>query len=82
MTTSKSWKTDIKGIEFSFLKHSVPAFWNAHNVLNDIYSYVVDKESFQNLLTDDSMDTLKPDCATLLLDSIWDIIQSRADDQE
>jgi hypothetical protein len=28
------------------------------------------------------MDTVKPDCASLLLDSIWDIIQSRADDQE
>ena len=81
MTSPKSWKNDIQGIGFSFLKHSVPTYWNAHTVLNDIYNGEAEGDPFRNPLTSDSMDTVKPDCASLLLDAIFDIIQSMADDQ-
>ena len=75
---ARTWKDDLQGIEFKFLKHSVPEFSDIHMVMNDLYKAEVEGDSFHELFTDKCRDILKPNCASLLLDTIWIIVTNQA----
>ena len=46
--------------------------------MNDIYKSKVEGDTFNDLFTDEAQDTLKPNCVSLLLDIIWQIITDQA----
>ena len=63
-------KDDLQGIEYKLLKHLVPELSNIHTVMNDIYKSEDEGDAFHDLFTNEARDTLKPNCASLLLDAI------------
>ena len=74
----RTWK-DLKGIKYRFLEHSVPKYAKIHTHLNNIYQGPVDGATFADIFTDDiARDVLKPNCASLILDAIWEIVNNRA----
>ena len=74
----RTWKDDLHGIKFKFLKHSNPTFKEIHEVMNGIYKSEVDDKVFHDIFTDENRDTLKTNCASLLLDAIWQLVTDRA----
>ena len=72
-----TWK-DLKGIEFKFLKHSVPKYADIHDNLNSVYTGQVEGTTFADIFSDVPQTALKPDCATMVRDSIGEIVTFRA----
>ena len=46
--------------------------------MNGLYKSEVDDKAFHALFTDENRDTLKTDCASLLLNAIWQLVTDRA----
>ena len=61
---------DLRGIEFKFLKHSIPKYAEIHHHLNSVYTGQVENTTFADIFTDASRTALKPDCATMVKDAI------------
>ena len=74
----RTWKDDLKGIQYNFLPHSVNKYVRIHTLLNDIYQSKIDDTAFNDIFTDDTKTALKPNCASLILDAIWQVVTNRA----
>ena len=46
--------------------------------MNDTYKSEVEGDTFQDLFTNEAREILKPNCASLLLDAIWEIVTDQA----
>ena len=74
---ARTW-ADLKGIRFSFLPHSNQSYSHIHEFLNTSYAQALIGPAYDALFTTAANDTLKTGCATLLLDTIFSLIKSRA----
>ena len=74
----RTWKDNLKGIKYNFLPHNVTNYVKIHAILNDIYQSQIVGAAFDDLFADDTKTALKPNCASLTLDAIWQIVTDRA----
>ena len=65
MVAQEDWTT-LKGISFTFQRHSKKLYNDAARIMNNAYSDLIIEQEFESLFTDIKKTDLKPDAFTLL----------------